>query len=89
MIFKPMKREDALRALKGQENIIAPAVREHEEFFKRLACPSCGSNVMAVPNHRQLFREGSILPNYLAKCTSCETEFDPYTKIIVTLPAKR
>lgn len=32
------------------------------------------------------FRAGSVLPNYLAKCKLCETEFEPYTGIQVSPP---
>ena len=87
MIFKPMKREDVLKAIEGQKDILGPAVKDHESFFKRLSCPSCGGDVMPTLNTRQLYREGHLLPNYLGKCKACEAEFEPYTGIIVTLPA--
>jgi hypothetical protein len=86
MIFKTMKREDVLKALQGQENILKPAVEENERYFRRLSCPECGGDVMPVVNPRQLYKEGGLLPNYLAKCRTCSVEFDPYTKIQVSLP---
>lgn len=85
-IFKPMKREDVLKALEGQPNILAPAVKENEAFFRRLSCPSCQGEVMPIVNARAPFREGHILPNYLAKCKNCGIEFEPYTGIQITMP---
>ncbi len=86
MIFKPMKKEDILRVLKGQENVIERAAKAQEAFFRSLSCPSCGGSVMPIVNPKQLFKEGEILPNCLGKCKSCGTEFEPYTGIQVTLP---
>lgn len=84
MIFKPMKQEDVRKALEGQENILEPAVKQHEAFFKQLSCPSCGGEVMPIVNPRKPFKEGSILPNYLGRCKVCTTEFEPQTGIQVT-----
>lgn len=86
MIFKTMKQADVLKALEGHTNIIDPEVRELEAFFRRLQCVSCGGEVQKILNPKKLFREGSILPNYLAKCKACETEFEPYTGIQLTPP---
>lgn len=78
-----MRQKDVLKALEGQENVIAPAVEANERFFKRVSCPGCGSEVIPIVNEKQLFREGSILPNFLARCRTCQLEFEPYTGIIV------
>lgn len=86
MIFKPMKPEDVRKALEGQENILDPAVKENEAFFKRLACPSCGGEVMPIVNAKTPFKKGSILPNYIAKCKTCGVEFEPHTGIQITMP---
>lgn len=86
MLFKTMKLEETLRLLAGQENIIAPAFEEQQRYFKTLSCHRCGSPVRAAINSRQLFRPGDPLPNTLAQCTACGCEFEPYTKIEVTLP---
>jgi hypothetical protein len=87
MIFKPMKTEDVLKALEGQENVLKPAVEAHERYFAKLRCHRCGSAVHPILNPKQLFREGSILPNYLAECSSCKCQFEPYTLIEVKLPS--
>lgn len=86
MIFKTMKQEDVRRALEGHEDILKPAFDDMERLFKCLSCPECGGEVMAVVNTKALFREGSIVPNCLAKCKVCGTEFEPHTGIQVTLP---
>jgi hypothetical protein len=86
MIFKTMKKEEVLKILKGQENIIDKAVQDNAAFFKLLSCVSCGGEVMPTVNPRQLFKEGSILPNYLGKCKICGVLFEPHTGIQITMP---
>jgi hypothetical protein len=86
MLFKTMPREDVLKALEGHENVLDKAAEEQRQFFKRLSCPSCGGDVMAIVNSRQIFKKDSLLPNCLAKCRTCGVEFEPYTGIQVTLP---
>lgn len=86
MIFKTMKPEDVRKALEGQEPILKQAAEELETFFKRLSCPSCGGEVMKIVNAKTPFKEGDILPNFLAKCKVCSIEFEPYTGIQVTMP---
>ncbi len=85
MIFKTMKTEDVHKALEGQENVLDPAVKENERFFATLSCVSCGGQVMPITNPRKLFREGALLPNFLAKCKMCGVEFEPHTKIQTTM----
>lgn len=86
MIFKTMKQEEVRRSLQGHEDILKSAYEANDKLFKSLTCPECRGSVMAVPNTKMLFREGSIVPNYLAKCKTCGTEFEPATGIQVTLP---
>lgn len=85
MIFKMMNESDIRSALEGQENILEKEAKENERFFKSLTCPSCGAGVLPIIDARKPFKEGQILPNYLAKCRQCEAEFEPYTKIQITL----
>jgi RNase P subunit RPR2 len=86
MLLKTMPREVVLKALEGHENILEKAAEEQRQFFKRLACPECGGEVMAIVNAKQIFKKDSLLPNCLAKCRACGVEFEPYTRIQVTLP---
>lgn len=86
MIFKTMSPEAARKALEGQEDILTPAVREVEEYFKRLSCPACGSDCMKFVDGSKPFKEGALLPNYLARCKVCGVEFEPYTKIQISKP---
>ena len=94
MIFKTLPASVIRQALEGHEDIITPKVKEHEEFFRRLRCPSCGGEVMAVihpvmnreTGQRSPFRSGNVIPNYLAKCRACNVEFEPYTGIQVSPP---
>lgn len=86
MVFQEMKPEDVRRALAGQPNVLKPALEAHEKYFANLSCYRCGGDVYAIVNPKKLFREGSVLPNFLAKCKSCGCEFEPYTMIEVKGP---
>lgn len=85
MIFKTMKIEEIRKALKGHSDILKSTYEDVVKFFKTLSCPRCHSEVMAIVNSRAPFRDGSIVPNYFAKCKVCGIEFEPYTGIIITL----
>jgi hypothetical protein len=86
MIFKPMKKEDVLKSLGGQEDVLTPEVKRNEEYFRSLSCPYCGNKCMPFVDPSRLFREGDLLPNYMARCVACGSEFEPYTKILTTVP---
>lgn len=86
MIFKPMPQEAVLKALEGQEDVLTPAVEQHQKYFRDLACPNCQGSVIPILDPRHLYRENALLPNYLAECSSCRCQFEPYTKIQVSLP---
>lgn len=83
MIFKPMKQEELRKLIDGHQDILKKAVEDNEIFFKNLSCPECGSKVMPILNTSMPFKKDGILPNYLAKCHTCEIEFEPYSKIRV------
>lgn len=80
-VFKPMKRGDLLKAIEGHKDVISPVFKNNEELFKLLSCPECGGEVMRVVNPKAIFREGSILPNFLGRCKVCGVEFEPHTGV--------
>ena len=86
MVFKAMKPEEVRKLLEGQENILGRAVQENTEYFKRLSCPRCGGPVQPFVDPGSLFRNGELLPNYLARCLDCACEFEPHTRIEVSIP---
>ena len=86
MPFKTIDPEIMLKALEGHENILDKEVEAHEEYFRKLSCINCGSNVTPFVDPSRLFRDGQNLPNYLARCETCKCEFEPYTKIEVKGP---
>lgn len=88
MVFQEMKPEDARKAMEGHPDVLAPALEQHKEYFKRLSCHRCGGDVLATVNTAQLFKNNVNLPNYLAKCKTCGCEFEPYTQIEVKGPDK-
>lgn len=89
MIFKTMNPSDIRKALEGQRDVLTPACQEVDEYFSHLSCPSCGSECMKFVDSGRLFREGALLPNYLARCKACGIEFEPYTKIQVSRPTQQ
>ncbi len=86
MVFQEMKPEDVRRAIAGHEDVIKPALEAHQKYFSSLTCYRCGGGVYAFVSPEKLFKEGSVLPNYLAKCKQCGCEFEPYTMIEVKGP---
>lgn len=86
MIFKPMKASDVRKAIEGQENVIVPAVKERDDFFRKLACPNCGGECMPFLDPDKMWKEGAILPRTLARCKACGCDFEPYSGIQITVP---
>jgi hypothetical protein len=89
MIFKPMDQDLIRELLKDVPNVIKVEVEKHEEYFSKLECFYCGGSCRPVllPSEN-VFREGSILPDYVAECNDCAAQFTPYTKIEVKGPTK-
>lgn len=86
MVFTTMDPEEVRQALRGHKDVLTSAVQQVDEYFKHLSCPSCGAECMKFIDGSRLFREGAVLPNYLARCKACGVEFEPYTKIQVSIP---
>jgi hypothetical protein len=86
MIFKTMPVEVILKALEGQEDVLTPEVQRHQKYFKSLSCPRCHHSVLPIVDPKHLFKENAMLPTFLAECTSCKCQFEPYTKIEVAIP---
>lgn len=88
MIFKEMDPKDVLQLLEGQENILAPEVKKHEDYFQKLQCVYCGGSCRPFVSPEKLFESGSMLPKYLAECNDCGSQFEPYTKIELRGPQR-
>ncbi len=86
MKFKTMNVPKLLEIIKNEPDVITPALSEHQKYFASLQCHRCDADVMPILNNKKLFSEGSLIPNFLAKCKNCGCEFEPYTKIEVKLP---
>lgn len=86
MVFKALPPDEVRKALEGHQDILTPAAAANDDFFKSLSCPSCGGECMKFVDPHRLWRESAILPNFLARCKACGVEFEPYTKIQVTVP---
>lgn len=88
MIFKEMDPEEALAAIAGHENVVKKAVEEMERYFSKLRCFRCSGSCRPTLNNQALYKDGEILPDYLAECNDCGVIFTPYTMIEVRGPTK-
>ena len=88
MIFKEMDPEEAKKQLEGHKNILEPEIAKHEAYFGALQCMYCGGNCHPFVSPERLFESGSILPKFLAECSDCGHQFEPYTKIELKGPVR-
>lgn len=88
MIFKEMDPDEVRKALEGHENVLAPEVKKHEDYFASLECAYCGGSCRAIVSKERLFETGSMLPKYLAECNDCGHQFEPYTGIELCGPKR-
>jgi hypothetical protein len=85
--LKLLSEQELRQALAGHKDILTDADADSRRFFATLSCPYCqGREIMRQVNPQQLFRQGEVIPNYLAMCKACGCEFEPYTGIAITLP---
>ena len=84
---KPLTQDEIWKLLEGQEDVLTPLVKKEQAFFRNSTCPSCGgSSHLPFVNPRRPFSQGSPLPNKILKCLQCETEFDPNSNLITSVP---
>jgi hypothetical protein len=85
--MKLMTEEELLKYIDNQPNLIDDEVKKRDEFFKKLNCLRC-SNTKVIPilYISKLFSKTNVLPNYLAKCLACNTEWEPLTGIEIKIP---
>ena len=86
MNFKMLTYKERQELIKGAEDLLSKEKVAEEEYFNKLSCIRCGEKVYSILNSKHPFRSGRLIPNSLAKCTSCGVEFEPYTLIEVKLP---
>jgi hypothetical protein len=88
MIFKPMNRELREKLIKDAPDPLGEEHKKDMAFFNSLSCPSCSEGVVPILNKHFPFRYGKLTPNMIARCNSCNCEFDPYTGLISQPPDK-
>ena len=88
MIFKEMDPADVRAALEGHQNILAPEVEAHKEFFGRFECTYCRGGVHEIVDPNRLFTKEALLPKFLAECNDCEAQLEPYTGIELRAPQR-
>ena len=89
--FKEMDQEEIRAILDAKDehgellyrDILTPLATHDAELFARASCPKCGSRTVAATiDTRRPFTPASPLPNRLARCVVCQTEFDPRSGLI-------
>jgi hypothetical protein len=85
---KRLTQEQISKLLEGQVDVLTPLAQKEQVFFRHSTCPTCNSTShIQFINPKMPFSPGSPLPNILLRCSNCSTEFDPQTRIIITLPS--
>lgn len=83
MEFKPADPEWIRKQLEGHTDILTPAIKRSEEYYKSKTCPSCGSPTYAVLDIKNPFSSDGLTPKCLLQCSYCPTLFEPDTGILV------
>lgn len=74
------------KLIEGYKDIITPAAKKREAFYKAQDCPNCGGNALTkCGDATTIFRSGDFLPRYTLTCDNCDCLFDPHSGIILSL----
>jgi hypothetical protein len=86
--FRPIKTlnpEQVLKAIKGIPDVLTQETKDEQQYLKNLVCMVCGkrniTNIPLVIDGKPVF--GEYLPKNIRRCLDCNSEFEPYTKVIV------
>lgn len=90
MSYKTLDPELAWKAIEGHVNVIAPAQKKLDAFYRQFNCGRCGGT-MRKEAHPNPFGDSDIpVPRSLLRCVLCGHLFDPHTGMSLTMgnPAK-
>ena len=83
-VFKELDPEITRKLLEGYEDVLTPAVKARDEFYKQFRCKRCGKNCQKEFVRGHIFAdEGDIAPRSCLRCTSCRCLFDPHSGVIL------
>lgn len=81
--FKALPPELIHQLLQGHQDVLTPAQNKEEAFHRHSPCPRCQKyGNESYVNPRQPFLQGSLLPNMVLRCLSCQTEWDPHSRFV-------
>lgn len=88
MAFVEMDPEVVLRLVDGVEDILTPAVRKLDAFYRQFKCPTCGGGcskeIQVGPNGGHAFSDpDSPVARCLLRCQVCSTLFDPHSGLLL------
>ena len=93
---------DTIRSLiEGQPDILTEEAKKEAEFYRNVNCPMCCERgaekrlfppkILVGPDGPVIvsspFSNGNLLPQGYAHCTHCNTDFNPYSGIIIKTEA--
>lgn len=81
MIFKEMDPEVARRAIQGHEDVLGPAHRAQEAFYRQFRCPTCNVPMEKEFRSRNAFNGEDLLPRALLRCPLCRYLLEPHSNI--------
>lgn len=97
MNFREMDPDDVWKLLEAKDekgnplhpDVLKGQAEKEAAFFRNSSCPRCREyNHETFVNPQRPFAPGSILPNKLLRCLSCNTEFDPYTGLVTRVTSE-
>jgi len=84
--FKELDPEIVRKALEGQKDVLTSEAKKEEVFLRNSSCPNCGAYEHEVSfNVRRPFTPGFPLPNKVLRCLQCRVQYDPQSRIILSV----
>lgn len=94
MWFKEMDPEMVRQLISDEPDVITQAAKVEQDLFDHLQCPVCGGEgTDKIVKPPKFSGEGGLvvacftpekpLPTGTARCRTCNSEFDPYTRVII------
>ena len=96
-MFKTMDPNLIRDLIKDAPDVLTPAAEEEEKFYRNAMCPMCYQRgakkkipppkIIVTPDGPEVVEspwvDGQLLVQGYANCTHCDTDYDPYTGLIM------
>ena len=82
--YKELDPEMAWKAIEGHENILSPAAKAQEAFYRQFRCPRCRQGLEKEFDPRHTYADpDSIVARALLRCGNCSYLIDPHSDIVL------